>query len=92
MSAKFWLSKTMDYDRRPFLRGWTNICCRLARLSGWRLRQDLEQAADNAHRDFGAFAAHFERKDWPNAIVCLEDGIKEAKKVHQLLIEHAKKL
>lgn len=75
----------MDYGRAPTTPGYTKLIARLNLLSGWKKRDTLQSLATDARTDFSSYEYHANKKDWANALVCLEDGIAKAEKIKREL-------
>lgn len=78
-------TKDMDYGRAPSMPGYTKLVNLLNRPSGWKKRDVLENLACDARTDFGSYEYHANKRDWNNALVCLEDGIEKALKIREAL-------
>jgi hypothetical protein len=78
-------AKTRDYGRDPETPGWTKLANKLESVGGWRLRSELDNVLEAARTDLGAACSHIERKDWPNAIVCIEDALKGGTELRRIL-------
>lgn len=78
-------AKGRDYERDPETPGWTKLANKLESVGGWRLRSELDNVLEAARTDLGAACSHIERKDWPNALVCIEDALKGATELRRIL-------
>lgn len=65
--------------------GSTDLLGVLSRTGGWRTRAELGTLIEEAKDCFGAAESCWERKDWPEMLRHIGDGLAAARKVKEIV-------